>query len=717
MDKPAVANANPQIQQILTNVTAQLSPLAKNPPELNEYSRVHGQHFGTVLRPTGFKYFVLNGASLGRVIAFNPGSLDTDLPPTQEASFRRASYKVIQDLAPMVLAAQTPPTNTNAALEVETAVNGESIPLFNQTKYQVFFVPISIEKQAFGVIQVWFDPRDSEATRARQQIATHFAEEMALYFRSRRASDLHRESVRLGTYVQLLESLGGDLDLEAVAWNIVNYARESVDCERVSIFSVRDFPKQDPDDLSFVLLATSGLKKPNPRSEQAVVLNELVGELARTILMASSPTPAPAGAPAAGESSNGTSGSADAPKENRPPADLPATPMTASGQPQFRLTFTMRDPDKVATRPDAINDYFEAVPMNWATTLPLFDRDSHVCGVLLFEGQRDPDKVRTSFLQMRDLAYSGGRSLGTALVWHNRRTLRWAHAVFEWRNRYFRRQGRRNLLRIGLPVLGVLLAMLYPARFTVSGTATLEPVHFVTVSAEVSGRIEQIQAQLGEEIQKDALLLQLDQRDLLLQLQQAEQEYQRFRVQADTAIAFSEENQVQVARLNAARAALNRDKIKADLLRTQIHAPIGGIVIGPQNLATRTGEFIRVGEGLVTMADPTSWRVRIQLREQDQPFLAQALRRSGQLEAAIKFNAEPTTTYQAMLTHDDQISKGLDLGGGKYGFGAALPFTPSTNLAQQFRTGFSGRASFEIGRRPLAYVFFRDFIHFLRMQF
>lgn len=703
MVTPAAADANSQLQRILTNITAQLSPLAKSPPEIGEYCRTHGNHLRTVLRPVGFKYLVLQGARLNRALAFNHGSIEAEGETQQEASFARAALKAAQELTPIVIPANTLPADTNAALVAETATNGEAMPLFNRTAYQVFFIPIAIEKQSFGVIQVWFEGRDGSATQTRQQVLAHFAEEMALYFRSRRASDLHRESIRQGTYIQLLESLGGDLDLEAVAWNIVNYARESVDCERVSIFAVRKFPKHDPDDISFDLLATSGLKKLNTRSEQAVILGELVGELAETILLPAE-TPAP--------SADGTASPAEPAKEAQPPQPLPA-----GGQPQFRLTFTMRDPEKVATRPEAINAYFESVPMNWATTLPLFDRHNQVCGMLLFEGQRDPDKVRTSFLQMRDLAYSGGHSLGTALVWHNRRSLRWSNTIHQWRTRHLRTDGRRNLLRIGLPLLLIVLAMLYPARMTVSGTATLEPVNFVTISAEVSGRIERIQAQLGAEVGKGAPLLQLDDHDLRLQFQQAEHEYQRFRVQADTALALAEESQLQVARINAARAALVRDKLAADLQRTQIVAPIAGIVVGPQNLSARTGEYIRLGEGLVTMVDPTAWRVRVQLREQDQPLLVETLQRKGPLDAKIKFNAEPTTVYLAPLTAEEQIAKGLDFGGGHYGFAAFLPFNPSKALAQDFRTGFSGRATFEIGRRPLAYVFFRDFIHFLRMQF
>jgi len=702
MVTPAAADTNSQIQRILANITAQLSPLAKNPPELGEYCRTHGQHLRTVLKPVGFKYLVLQGSKLSRALAFNQGSIETaeaDGNAAQDASFGQAALKAVQEISPLILQANTRPADTNAALVAETAVNRDAMPLFNRTGYQVFFVPVALEKQTFGVVQAWFEPRDNGATSTRQQVLAHFADEMALYFRSRRASDLHRELVRQSTYIQLLESLGGDLDLEAVAWNIVNYAREGVDCERVSIFAVKGFPKHDPDDMSFELLATSGLKQLNARSEQAVLMSELVGELAQTILTA-------------GDTPEGANGTGDEAKST-PPASL----LQSSGQPQFRLTFTMRDPDKVATRPEAINDYFDSAPMNWATALPLFDRDNHVCGMLLFEGQRDPDKVRSSFLQMRDLAYSGGHSLGTALTWHNRRTLRWSNALYSWRIRHLRSRGRRNFLRTALPIGAIILALLYPKQMQVSGTATLEPVNLVNVSAEVSGRIEQLQAQLGAEVKKGDLLLALDDHDLQLQFQQADQEYQRYRVQADTALALSEEGQLQIARINAARAGLMRDKLAADLQRTRITAPISGIVIGPQNLSARTGEYIRLGEGLVTLVDPSSWRVRVQLREQDQPLLVAALHEKGSLEAQIKFNAEPTTVYTASLTDEEQVAKGLDFGGGTYGFAAFLPFTPSPQLSQDFRTGFSGRASFTIGRRPLAYVFFRDFIHFLRMRF
>jgi multidrug resistance efflux pump len=273
------------------------------------------------------------------------------------------------------------------------------------------------------------------------------------------------------------------------------------------------------------------------------------------------------------------------------------------------------------------------------------------------------------------------------------------------------------LLRAGLPLLGVLLLMLYPAHFTVSGTALLEPVSYMTVATEVPGRINQVQVQLGDEVAKGAPLLQLDSRELELQLQQAEQEYQRYRVQADSALAFHEEAQAQLSRLYVARSAVAVERLRADVARTHVQAPINGIVIGPQNLSTRNGEYVRTGENLLLMADPSSWRVRIQLREQDQTVLTETLQKAGTIEVEVRFNAEPTRTYRTALTKDEQIFKGLDLGGGKYGFAVSLPFAPSEKLAHQFRVGFTGRASFEIKRAPLAYIFFRDFVHFFRMQF
>jgi len=85
--------------------------------------------------------------------------------------------------------------------------------------------------------------------------------------------------------------------------------------------------------------------------------------------------------------------------------------------------------------------------------------------------------------------------------------------------------------------------------------------------------------------------------------------------------------------------------------------------------------------------------------------------------AELKLAADPTKTYPLQLVDRSQLAYGLDLAAGKYFFGAVLPLELNEAQEALFKSGFSGRVSFAVNRRPVGYVLFRDFVNFLRYRF
>src|SRR5690606_21031688 len=195
--------------------------------------------------------------------------------------------------------------------------------------------------------------------------------EVELYLKARRLSDISQEVTRLSTYSRLLEELTGDLDLESVSWNIVNYAREAVSCDRVCLFVAKDYERnpqgRDGLDYEFELFACSGLKRPHPRSEQAVILQRVAQKL--TQLSLSNPALRSTGTRASQEEApNGShpANGAEAPAPLPVPAQAAAEPpterksaeapergavTTGTQRPKMQLTLMARDPAKVAKRP------------------------------------------------------------------------------------------------------------------------------------------------------------------------------------------------------------------------------------------------------------------------------------------------------------------------------------------------------------------------------
>jgi len=740
-----------QVQRVANDITAHLTQLVKDPPDLSTYLRAHADCISQAIRPSGLSYEMLSANNLQRVLSSNLESLEYRNRPEQELSFQKAARLAVNKSRSVMIEANTMPAEGLHGLKPEDSPAPDELPLFNQTPFQHFFVPILVGTASVGVLHIWFTPTDANGTQIRQVLLHHACGEIELYLKSRRLSDISQELTRLSTYSHLLQELAGDVDLESVAWNIVNYARESLACERVCLFVATDYGRaaRSKDavriDYHYELHACSGLKKPHPRSEHAVILEGVARKLTEMALARTSPVPPPVDSISADAVKNAapnghqlsppatstgsearlsqtrvSSAPNAAPTENDPkaeagPSNKPAAP--TAPRPQIQLTLIQRDPSKTAARPDEVNEYFEVLPMNWATVLPLFDRQNGVCGIVLFEGTKPPEKLETSFLHMRDLAVSAGHALGTCLHWNKQLPLRLAQHWIRFRRKLVDTTAKRWLINVALPTIALIGVLLFPITYRVKGQASVVPAIQHTLPVLTSSTLLNVAVREGELVAKDQILATFDATELQLQLRQALEEYQRALVDSDAARSAGNEPQMQMSRLSAAKASAQAEKIQNDIKNSTIRAPFDGMVLGAQSLSNRIGQFLRQGEPVLQIVDPHHWQVKIDLREQDIAYIESNLRGQDSVRAELKLAADPSKAYPLKLTNKAQLAYGLDISNGKYFFGALLPLELSEAQGSLFKSGFSGRASFDLARRPLGYVLFRDFANFIRLTF
>jgi hypothetical protein len=773
----ASPNAAAHVQRQLNDVSARLAQLAKESPDFPVYLKAHAECILQLLRPQGLSYEMLAGKSFQRMVASGWDSLGLKDSPEQAESFRKALFRVAETGHPLTLPPRLQPSGNLPGLQPQDAPAPEELTLFNSTNFEVFFVPILSANVVVGVLHIWFIPVDAQGSQLRAVLLRQICGEVELYLKARRSGDLAAEVTRVTTYAKLLEEISGETDVESVGWNIVNYAREAVNCDRVSLLVAKGRGDEPVDenwiglDQDYELGASSGLRRPHPRSEQAVILKRLAERLTQMSLSNSAKrkakTPAtPAalqgkganGAPLNGSAPNGVNGangahkdseisitptSAAQPAEGKPvegkPADssAPATvsstevaedqvedtpetkPVkpTSGSRPTMQLTLVQRDPAKVATRPAEVNEYFDAVPMNWATVMPLFDRQERVRGILLFEGIKKPEKLDATILQMRDLAISAGRTLGAALYWQRQPAARLARRWINARNRIVHTPRREKWVRFGVPALVLLVLLVFPITFNVKGEARVEPRERVSLAAFAATKLLSVEVREGQAVTAGQILAQFDTLDLELQIRAARQELDRSLIEADAALSSGEELKMQSARLAANKSRIALEKYERDLDRLTIKAPFDGIVLGAGNLSSRIGQVPKPGEAVLEVIDPRSWKVRIDLREQDLRTLDYRLAEHSPIEGSVRLAANPTHAYDLAITQRDQLRYGLDSSRGEYSFQVSLPLEAEPSQLDVLKSGFAGRASFDCGRRPVAYVLFHDFINFLRLRF
>ena len=183
---------------------------------------------------------------------------------------------------------------------------------------------------------------------------------------------------------------------------------------------------------------------------------------------------------------------------------------------------------------------------------------------------------------------------------------------------------------------------------------TLRARRRTDISARIVSTIGQMGIRAGERVEKGAVLIRLDDRDLQAQLEQARQgeaaakatlektrqDYDRFRkLLAEGVISAQEFDQrqaaFQIAQAEMERAGQARKGAETLLSYTVIKSPVAGVVV--DKLAD-IGDTITPGKPLLTIYDPTGLRLEAAVPE----ALATTLAVGSKLEMKIETADSPT---------------------------------------------------------------------------
>lgn len=202
-----------------------------------------------------------------------------------------------------------------------------------------------------------------------------------------------------------------------------------------------------------------------------------------------------------------------------------------------------------------------------------------------------------------------------------------------------------------VPVVEVVEARRQAVETRVTALGTLQADQAITLTPEITGIVTSIDFEDGQRIEKDGVVIRLDDRDLTARLAQAEarltltranfQRAERLLNQGSgTARARDEAlNDFKSAEAEVAAAGTALDK-------ATITAPFSGI-IGLRQVSI--GQYVTAGQPIATLADVDNLRIDFQVSE---VFLTQI--RPGQT-ANVTFDALPGETYRGTVSAVDPV--------------------------------------------------------------
>lgn len=203
---------------------------------------------------------------------------------------------------------------------------------------------------------------------------------------------------------------------------------------------------------------------------------------------------------------------------------------------------------------------------------------------------------------------------------------------------------------------------------TVSATGNIEPVTQVKVSAEIPGRITQLNIKEGDKVEKGQFLVGLDQETYLAALESATSTLRAARGQKEKAEAdlrrtreLVEKGMASQADLDAAKAAMElytgqldqayaeEKRARESLAKTRINAPMTGIVsrlnkeLGELTLGSQFQEDV-----ILVVADLSKMQVRAEVDEND----IVGVKRGD--SAKVEIDAFPDTAFIGIVAEISQ---------------------------------------------------------------
>ena len=148
-----------------------------------------------------------------------------------------------------------------------------------------------------------------------------------------------------------------------------------------------------------------------------------------------------------------------------------------------------------------------------------------------------------------------------------------------------------------------------------SAMATLEPLNNVDLTAATSGRLTNLYAKDGAQVQKGTLLAKIDDSELRAQLKQAESNKQLAQQKFDRVKTLYEKDGATKADMESAEASLKSaeasvELIKAQIAKTEVRAPFAG-KLGFVNVSV--GAWLTTGTSVASLSEVKKLKAKFAL--------------------------------------------------------------------------------------------------------
>ncbi|MGH7731463.1 MAG: efflux RND transporter periplasmic adaptor subunit [Candidatus Eiseniibacteriota bacterium] len=244
------------------------------------------------------------------------------------------------------------------------------------------------------------------------------------------------------------------------------------------------------------------------------------------------------------------------------------------------------------------------------------------------------------------------------------------------------------------------VGLLIPLPAAVSVDATVRPAAPLAVRAASAGLVDEVLVAEGQTVEAGTVVARLRRDELEMQLGQVRAALQRARAEGGRARSVGSLADLRARQAEFASLTEEQDFLEGELARTELKAPVRGVVLTPRVEQLR-GRRLERGETFLDLADLATMEVEAIVPEQDIQGV-----QSGS-KAQLRVYSYPERRFRGTIV---RIAPRAD---------EAKRFSVRVrvdNADGRLRPGMTGRARLDIPPRPFLWPFLTPIVRWLRFQ-
>jgi RND family efflux transporter MFP subunit len=358
--------------------------------------------------------------------------------------------------------------------------------------------------------------------------------------------------------------------------------------------------------------------------------------------------------------------------------------------------------DREETR-EKFHQHFEKTRMKSFVSIPLKDEEGDL-GILTFESGA-PYFLDERHLEVATiLANQATVAIRNAQLYRQVPLIDIMAPLAQRKAKLMNMPRQQKLITAGIVAFIIAFLAFVPWDMKIMGDVTVLPQLRTPVISQVDGIVQNVYFREGATVKKGDVLTALQDENYRLALDDQKTRHDMLLKEISKSQSTLNSAALSVQRIQLAQTQREIDYYQQQLDRTQITAPVDGVLITPR-VQEKVGSFLRKGEQFCELADMRKTRAEVEVQEGDLGYLA-----VGQ-EVRLKMNAYPTKKFYGKVTllgsqvkpHDDA---------GIYRIEAQID-----NPELLLKSGMVGKAKVEIGYRSIGYVLLRKPFRFLWKKF